>query len=71
MKEFLPSGDFVEKTMVKIQKAAAGRKGPVFGGIPFEFVRITQIAAAVFGMALGIMNLARLYLSVFAPIVCR
>ena len=71
MKEFIPSHDFVEKTMATIQETVVHGKGHTFAQVPYAFVRIAHYAAAVFGMAFGIMNLARLYLSVFAPIVCR
>jgi hypothetical protein len=71
MKDFIPSGDFVEKTMVKIHEVSLSGHKPALARLPFVFIRIAQIAAAAFGMALGAVNLARLYMTVFAPIVCH
>ncbi len=70
MKEFKPSSDFTAGTMRKIrayeqeQLRLVVRRQPAFPGL-------LRMVVSAGGVALGILNLVRLYLAVFSPLVCR
>jgi hypothetical protein len=70
MKEFKPSSDFTAGTMRKIrayereQSRSVAQRQPVFP-------RLLRMALSGGGLLLGILNLVRLYLAVFSPVVCR
>ena len=70
MKEFEPSSNFTYGTMRKIrayeqeQRRSVAQRQPVFSGL------LPMIVSAG-GVVFGILNLVRLYLAVFSPVVCR
>ena len=70
MKGFEPSSDFTTGTMRKIrayeheQRRLLAQRQPVFP----ELLRMVVSAGWV---VFGILNLVRLYLAVFSPLVCR
>ncbi len=70
MKEFEPSSDFKSGTMRKIRDYEHERQRSV-AQRPLVFPDLLRMAAAAGGMFLGILNLVRLYLAVFSPVVCR
>jgi hypothetical protein len=71
MEDYVPSTDFVERTMKKVHAASFGIEATA----PARYCRAMSIAgryaAWAAGAAFGLINLARLYSAVFSPIVCR
>lgn len=71
MKEFEPSSDFVARVMkaVDAAEAIAGQTLPAgLDRLPFPLARA---ALATGGCLLGLLNLLRLWLSVFSPAICQ
>lgn len=71
MDEYIPSKDFVERTMRKIHEVSVTPERRLSAGklrFNFLFAKYGYVAAAI---VFGLINLARLYFGVFAPINCR
>lgn len=70
MKEFEPSPDFTEKTMMKVRAYEnTVRESRPRRGVAYTIFLNSVLKGA--GAGFCILNLARLYFEVFAPAVCR
>jgi hypothetical protein len=71
MDEFIPSEDFVERTMKRVNEVSI-TQGPMQFSATLRFnnqlIQFGYLAAAV---VFGLINLARLYFGVFAPVSCH
>ncbi len=66
MKEFIPSRDFVKNTMAGIRRIEHRRQPGA------SLMRaVVQYGGALCAILLGLVNLARLLATVYAPVVCR
>ncbi len=70
MKEFMPSPDFVEKTMAAIRAAETQERAP---RLPwFSVARpIAGYVGAAGALLIGAVNLLRLLGALYAPVVCH
>lgn len=67
MKEFIPSPDFVEKTMVAIDVLESKKTQLPWYAAVSEFARYAGIIGASLA---GILNVIILFARVFRPIIC-
>ncbi len=71
MKTFKPSPYFVSRVMAQVRAYEASRiEEPLWVGRFLSF-RTTRYALACGGALAGLLNLVRMYLAVFSPVVCR
>jgi hypothetical protein len=71
MKEFKPSPTFVSEVMRAVRtyeesRDSAFARSRVFLSSPFG-----RYAVSAAGVLAGIINLVRIYMAVFSPVVCR
>lgn len=71
MKEFKPSHDFVSKVMKDIYAYEETKEVKPRLSQRLLSSKLLHYAASAGGILLGILNIARLYFSVFAPALCR
>jgi len=71
MKEFKPSGNFVGKVMHDVRMFEAARRPVMSRSQLFLSTRLVRYALSAGGVLLGIINLIRVYSSVFSPVICR
>jgi hypothetical protein len=70
MKQFEPSENFIECTMKKVQAYNQTKKRVTFfhAGLSKTALRCSILSG---GIILGLFNIVRLYIGVFAPSVCQ
>jgi hypothetical protein len=71
MDEYIPSDDFVERTMKKIHDVSAKTEYR-FLTVKFKLnCFVLKFGYVALAIMFGLINLVRLYFGVFAPINCR
>jgi len=71
MDEYIPSNDFVERTMEKIHDVSI-KPECRFLNFKFNFnCSVLKYGYAAIAIIFGLINIARLYLGIFAPINCH
>ncbi len=71
MKEFKPSGDFISRVMNKVYAYEKTKKPEISLSQKLHSSIAVRYAMFAGGALLGIINLIRLYFTVFSPVVCR
>ncbi|GBE00026.1 hypothetical protein BMS3Abin07_02072 [bacterium BMS3Abin07] len=71
MKKFKPSDDFVSKVMRDVYSCEKTKEMNIPLSQRLISSRLVRYAMSAGGLVLGIWNLTRLYLTVFAPVICR
>jgi hypothetical protein len=71
MQEFEPSRNFIAKVMEDVRAYEASRNVDVSWSRMFLSTRSARYALSAAGGLLGIINLVRIYLTLFSPVVCR
>jgi len=71
MKEFKPSGNFVVKVMHEVRMFEAANKPVASRSQLVLSTPLVRYALSVGGALLGIINLIRIYSTVFSPVICR
>ena len=68
MKDFNPSSDFVKMTMARVQHIEEQRKKQWRES---AIGLIAQYVGAIIAIVIGIVNLIRLFATIYAPVVCH
>lgn len=71
MKAFKPSPYFVSRVMARVRAYEAARAEGSLWIRRFLAFRAVRCALTFGGALVGLMNLFRMYLSVFSPVLCR
>lgn len=71
MKKFEPSRNFVSRVMQDVRAYEASRNPDASWSRMFLSTRFARYALSAAGGLLGIINLVRIYLTLFSPVVCR
>jgi hypothetical protein len=71
MKAFKPSPNFVSRIMEDVRAYEATRKPYSLRVQLFLSTRIARYVLTSAGATLGLINLIRMYLTIFSPVMCR
>ncbi len=71
MKEFEPSRNFVSRVMQDVRAYEASKNQDASWSQMFLSTPLARYALSAAGGLLGIINLVRIYLTLFSPAVCR
>ncbi len=71
MKEFNPSKGFVSRVMKDVHAYEKKKETDLPLSLKIISYKPIRYAMSAFGILLGIINLIRMYFTVFAPVVCR
>lgn len=71
MKEFEPSGNFVHRVMRDVRDYEATRTPAFSRSRLFLSTKAARYALSAAGALIGIMNVIRIYLTLFSPALCR
>jgi len=71
MKAFKPSHNFVSRVMEGVRACEGARAPYPLRVRPFLSTRAARYVLTSAGAILGLVNLIRMYLTVFSPVLCR
>ncbi len=71
MKIFKPSHNFVYRVMENVRAYEAARTPYTLRSRLFLSTRVARYALTSAGALLGMINLLRIYLAIFSPVLCR
>jgi hypothetical protein len=71
MKAFKPSHNFVSRVMDDVRAYEATRTPYPLSLRLFLSTKVARYALTAAGALLGLINLIRMYLTIFSPVMCR